>query len=120
MRIKTIDKMNLKNLKNLKKGFTELTQLQLSEGKIEGYIGMVVGLILASITTLLNHAWGLGIFLVFLTWFQVMGLLGELKQRKNLMELEATMKEQDKEFIKAFEEAEKKMEDENNEQERNS
>lgn len=79
--------MNLKNLKNIKKGFKELTPLQLSLGKVWGYIGMVVGIIMACFTMFLNKSWGLGIFLAFLAWFQLMGLIGEIKAYQGLKEM---------------------------------
>ena len=85
-------KMNLKNLKNFKKGMKELSPTQLSKGKVAGYYGMVVGLTLATIQTLYNGSWGLGIFLGFLVWFQIMGLIGEKQSLKGLMAMEEQQK----------------------------
>ena len=79
--------MNLKNLKNFKKGLTELTPLQLSHGRIAGYTGMIIGLSLATINMVMAHNWGFTIFLTFLAWLQLMSLLGELKQLKGLKEM---------------------------------
>ncbi len=79
--------MNLKNLKNFKKGMQELTPLQLSQGRIAGYIGMIIGLSLAAINNFILKTWGFAIFLTFLGWFQIMGLLGELKQYTGLKEM---------------------------------
>ncbi len=79
--------INLKNLKNLKQGFLDLTPLQLSTGRLSGYCGMVVGLSLATITTFMNKSWGIGIFLLFLTWFQSLGLIGEYQSNTNLKQM---------------------------------
>jgi len=80
--------MNLKNLKNFKQGIKDLSPIQLSKGKVAGYYGMVVGLMLATITTFSNGSWGLGIFLAFLVWFQIMGLIGEKQSLKGLIAME--------------------------------
>ena len=79
--------INLKNLKHLKKGILDLTPLQLSTSRLSGYVGMVVGLSLATITTFLNKSWGIGIFLLFLTWFQSVGMIGEYQSNTNLKEI---------------------------------
>jgi len=79
--------MNLKNLKNFKKGITELTPVQLSQGRIAGYAGMVIGLSMATFNMVMQKNWGFTVFLSFLAWFQLMGLLGELKQYKGLKKM---------------------------------
>ena len=84
--------MNLKNLKNLKKGFQELTPTQISQGKIAGYIGMIIGILLADIRMFMGGSWGLGIFMAFLCWFQLMGLAAEIQGYKNLQLMEEQMK----------------------------
>ena len=86
-------KMNLKNLKHFKKGMKELTPIQIGEGKLIGYYGMVVGLSLACITMFRNRSWGLGIFLIFLVWFQIMGLISEKQSLKGLKDMEALQNE---------------------------
>jgi len=89
--------IHLENLKNLKQGMKKLTPVQLAEGRIAGYVGMVVGLILATITTFLNKSYGIGIFLFFLTWFQGVGLVSECKAYWNLKEMQKMIDEnQDK------------------------
>lgn len=80
--------MNLKNLKHFKKGIMELTPLQLSQGKLAGYVGMVIGLSCATVTSFIAGAWGIGIFLIFLTWFQTMGGIGEYQAYNGLKEME--------------------------------
>ena len=80
--------MNLKNLKNIKRGFKELTPLQLSLGKVWGYIGMIVGIVMACVVMFQNKSWGLGIFLAFLAWLQLMSLIGEYQSYKGLKEME--------------------------------
>jgi len=84
-------KLNLRNLKNFKQGIMSLTPLQLSVGKISGYAGMILGITMAGISMLIQHSWGLGIFMIFLAWFQLMGLIGEFKSYKGLKEMERTM-----------------------------
>jgi len=79
--------MNLKNLKYFIKGMRELTPLQLSYGRVVGYVGMVIGLSMATFNMVMQKNWGFTVFLSFLAWFQLMGLLGELKQYKGLKEM---------------------------------
>jgi hypothetical protein len=103
--------MNLKNLKYLKKGFMNLTPVQLSQGRLSGYYGMVAGLVLATFTSFYAKSWGIGIFLFFLCWLQVFNLLGEHKQLNNLKEMEQSIITQPslEEFNQQLDEAEKEM-----------
>jgi len=87
--------MNLKNLKHFKKGMKELSPIQLSKGKVIGLYGMVFGLILADITMFMNKTWGLAIFLMFLVWFQIMGLIGEKQSLKGLKAMEELQKNEE-------------------------
>jgi len=80
--------MNLKNLKNFKKGMKDLSPIQLSKGKVIGLYGMIFGLTLADITMFMNRSWGLGIFLIFLVWLQIMSLIGEKQSLKGLIAME--------------------------------
>ena len=80
--------INLKNLKNFKQGIKDTTPLQLSQSKLWGYAGMIFGLALACITTLLKYNWGFGIFLFFLTWLQLMFGIGEYKGYLGLKDME--------------------------------
>lgn len=94
--------MNLKNLKYFKKGIQELTPLQLSQGRIAGLIGMIIGLILATINMVIQKNWGFTIFLTFLAWLQLMGLLGELKQYTGLKEMMQQVEEAQNTDLNAF------------------
>lgn len=85
--------VNLKNLKNLKEGFRNLTPKQLSDGRLAGYIGMIIGLILATHKTVVEGSLGLAIFLGFLAFFQTVGMIGEWQQNRNLKEMEAMQDE---------------------------
>ena len=85
--------MNLRNLKNFKQGMKDLTPIQLGEGKLVGYYGMIVGLSLACINMFRNGSWGFGIFLIFLVWFQIMGLIGQKQSLKGLKDMEALQKQ---------------------------
>lgn len=85
--------MNLKNLKNFKKGLMELTPVQLSQGKLWGYTGMIVGLSLACITMFQSGSWGFGIFLFFLVWLQIVMLIGEYQSYKGLKQMAKNMGE---------------------------
>ena len=104
--------MNLKNLKYLKKGIMNLTPVQLSQGKVSGYIGMIVGLVLATYTTFYTGSIGLGIFLLFLCWFQIMSVLGEYKNLVNLKDMEISLQNQPsiEEFNEQLNQAEEEME----------
>lgn len=112
-----INKMNLKNLKNLKKGMMELTPVQLSKGKVSGLWGMIVGLVLATFTSFKVHSWGIGIFLMFLVWFQAISLIGEYKNLNTLKAMEDTIVNQPsiEDFNKQLDKAEQQMEGEQNE-----
>ena len=85
--------MNLKNLKHLKKGFKELTPIQLSEGKQWGYAGMIVGLGLACVRMFQSGSWGLGIFLFFLSWLQIVMLVGERQAYNGLKSMQKNLEE---------------------------
>ncbi len=85
--------MNLKNLKNLKQGFKELTPIQLSQGKLWGYIGMIVGLSMACVRMFQSRSWGFGIFLVFLVWIQTISLIGEWQSLNGLKQMKKNMEE---------------------------
>jgi len=85
--------MNLKNLKNLKQGFKDLTPVQLSQGKLWGYIGMIVGLSMACVRMFQSKSWGFGIFLVFLVWLQLMMAIGEYQSLTGLKQMEKNMGE---------------------------
>ena len=104
--------MNLKNLKHFKKGITSLTPIQLSQGRLAGYYGMVAGLVLATSTVFMSKSWGMGIFLLFLTWFQGMGLLTEIKTLDSLKDMQESLSNQPsiEEFNNLLDESEKQME----------
>lgn len=103
--------INLKNIKNFKKGMDSLTPIQLSHGRLAGLYGMVVGLVLATYQTFKMGSWGLGIFLFFLTWFQSIGIVTEHKTLKSLKEIESSIKNQPslEDFNKELDKAEKEM-----------
>ena len=105
--------VNLKNLKNFKEGVKNLTPVQLAQGKVSGYCGMIVGLILATYTSFRAGSIGIGIFLLFLTWFQVMSLIGEWKNLCNLKEMEQSILNQPslEDFNKQLDEVENDMEE---------
>lgn len=88
-------KLNLKNLKNLKKGFKELTPLQLSKSRIWGYVGMVIALIVIEISMLMSKNWLWFSFLVFVLYLQIISLIGEYQSCNGLKEMEATQKNEE-------------------------
>ena len=105
--------MNLKNIKNLKRGLRELTPVQLCQGRLAGYYGMVVGLVLATYSTFYRGSWGLGIFLLFLTWFQFVSLLAEQKTLIALKEMQLSLASHQgtiDQFNKKVEDAQKELE----------
>ena len=90
---------------------SNLTPVQLSNGKVACYYGMIVGLVLATYTSFVNKSYGIGIFLFFLCIFQAITLIGEYKQLHILKEMEISLANQVsiEEFNKQLDEAESKI-----------
>lgn len=80
--------VKLENLKYLKQGIENLTPLQLCNGRLAGYVGMVLGCVLATISLIITRQWGWVVFTLFLTWIQLLTLFGEMKTKKQLVEYE--------------------------------
>jgi len=80
--------INLKNLKNLKQGFKQLTPSQFSEARMACYIGMTVGGSLATYALFVSKTWGLGIFMTFVTLLQLISFLGEKQKYQGLLEIQ--------------------------------
>jgi Zn-dependent membrane protease YugP len=85
--------INLKNLKNLRKGFKELSPLQLCEGRIASLSGMIIGLILVLSGMIMNDdkSWSWIFFMVFLLMFQLVNIKSEFQQRRALKSMEQSM-----------------------------
>ena len=77
-------KINWRNFKNLKAGIYSTTPLQLCDARIAGYIGTIVGSILAMFPLILSKQWGWVVFIFFVAWLQCTALIGDLQQRKIL------------------------------------
>jgi hypothetical protein len=82
--------MNLKKLtySNFKEGLYSVTPLQLCTSRIYGYIGTMLGAFITMLPLLLTHQWGWSIFIFFVLWLQCSALVGDLQQRKILIESE--------------------------------
>lgn len=86
--------INLKNLKNLKQGFKDLTPIQIVQSKMWCYAGMAVGAALATIKFFQKGEWGLGIFLFFIALLQVVTFKAERQSYKGLKEFEKELQNQ--------------------------
>ena len=104
--------LNLKNLKNFKKGIYSVTPLQLCNARISGYAGTIVGCMMAMYPLILSRTWGWTVVTFFVMVLQGAGLVGEIQTKKQLKEGE----QQIQSVLDAYnkEEAEKAKGDENN------
>ena len=77
---------------NFKEGLHKVTPLQLCQARILGYYGTLAGIILTMIPMFLGRQWGWLVFIFFVGWLQCAALLGDIQQRKVLIESEADIK----------------------------
>jgi len=80
--------IKLENLKYLKEGIENLTPMQLCNGRLAGYVGMVLGCVLATISLIITKQWWWVVFTLFLSWIQLLTLFAEMKAKKQLVEYE--------------------------------
>ena len=105
-------KFNLKKLtyQNFKDGLYKVTPLELCNSRIAGYAGTIIGVALAMIPLVYTRQWGWLVFIFFVGWLQCSALIGDLQQRRILIESE----EQIHEAMKQLEAIKKKEENEIN------
>ena len=83
--------MSTTNLfKRWKQGMLDLSIIQQLKGKMIGYIGGIIGLILALIAMVYRKQWGFSIFVFFIIWIQWITYVGT---RQQYIETKKTMEE---------------------------
>ena len=73
--------------------YEQQTPERLQQQEIVGYIGSLVGLLLALIVTLLTGLWYLSIIMLFASFITYVKLKGLLKQKKVMKEIKEMYKE---------------------------